>query len=57
MKTYIIISWILIALSTLGFLIIIADNEVDGDIIIGIAIFAFYAAFTYKVQQYKIEDK
>lgn len=51
MKGLIITSWVLIGIAGLGVLMNIADNLMTSDDVLGLAIFGFYAIFTYKAQQ------
>lgn len=51
MKTLINISWTIVGLQVLGFVLVVIDKEFASEDIFGIVIAAFYAIFTYRVQK------
>lgn len=51
MKGLIITSWILIGLVVIGSLMNLVEGLLTGDDVLGLAVFAFYGALTYRAQQ------
>jgi len=50
LKVMCIISWVLIAIVAIGFLMELADGEFDAVSVFGVVIYAFYGTMTYKIQ-------
>lgn len=51
MKTLINVSWTIIGIQVLGFILVVIDREYRSEDIFGIAIAVFYAVFTFRAQK------